>query len=84
MFSPKWKKEAKHLVKGALKFLHYKRDLLDEDRIGEIESRREDLIQAIKQGDRSAVTEASKQLRACCENLLPPEKPLHWLEETWR
>ena len=30
MFSPKWKKEAKHLVKAALKFLHYKRDLLEE------------------------------------------------------
>ena len=32
-------------------------------------------------GDRGAVAEASKQLRACCENSLPREKPLHWLEE---
>lgn len=81
MFSPKWKKEAKHLVKGALKFLHYKRDLLDEGRIGEIESRREDLIAAIKKSDKDAVAEASKQLRATCEDSLPRERPLHWMEE---
>ena len=81
MFSPKWKKEAKHLVKGALKFLHYKRDLLDEARIGEIESRRNDLIGAIKQGDKDAVVEASKQLRATCENSLPRERALNWFEE---
>ena len=29
MFTPKWKKEALHLVKGARKFVHYKRDLLE-------------------------------------------------------
>ncbi len=81
MFTPKWKKEAKHLVKGALKFLHYKRDLLEEDRIGEVESRRQDLIDAIKKGDKDAVAEASKQLRSTCENSLPREKPLSWLEE---
>ena len=37
MFTPKWKDEAKHLAKGARKFVHYKRDLLAEDRIAEIE-----------------------------------------------
>ena len=50
-FTPKWKKEAKLLHKGALKFLHYKRDLLKPDRIDEIESRRADLLDAIKAGD---------------------------------
>jgi len=81
MFSPKWKKDAKHLVKGARKFIHYKRDLLDEGRIGEIESRQEDLLEAIKKNDKAAVAEASKQLRATCENSLPREKPLGWFEE---
>ena len=46
MFTPKWKKEAKLLHKGAKKFLHYKRDLLKPDRIDEIESRRADLMDA--------------------------------------
>jgi signal peptidase I len=81
MFTPKWKDEAKHLVKGARKFVHYKRDLLPSDRIAEIESRRADLVAAIKSGDRARVDEASKQVRAVCENALPREKPVGWLEE---
>lgn len=81
MFTPKWKDDAKHLVKGARKFVHYKRDLLSADRIAEIESRRDDLIAAIKSGDRAKVDEASKQLRGVCENSLPHEKPVGWLEE---
>lgn len=71
MFTPKWKKEAKLLHKGAKKFLHYKRDLLKPDRIDEIESRRADLMDAVKAGDRAKVEEASKQLRATCEHALP-------------
>lgn len=70
-FTPKWKKEAKLLHKGALKFLHYKRDLLKPDRIDEIESRRADLLDAIKAGDRAKVGEASKFLRDTCEKALP-------------
>ncbi|HEX5790639.1 MAG TPA: S26 family signal peptidase, partial [Luteolibacter sp.] len=81
MFTPKWKSDAKHLVKGALKFLHYKRDLLDDKRLREIESRRQDLIEAIKAGDRKQVEEASKQLSATCENSLPRQAPQNWFEE---
>lgn len=81
MFKPKWKDEALHLVKGARKFVNYKRDLLKEDRVAEIESRRTDLLAAIKSGNRAKVDEASKQVRAVCENSLPHEKPVGWLEE---
>jgi signal peptidase I len=81
MFKPAWKKEAEHLVKGAAKFLNYKRDLLTPERVAEIESRRKDLIQAIKEKNQEKVLEASKQLRATCENSLPREKPQSWFEE---
>jgi len=81
MFTPKWKKDAKLLAKGALKFIHYKRDLLKPERVDEISSRRQDVLAAIQAGDRSQFDEASKQLRAVCENALPHEKPLTWLEE---
>ena len=81
MFTPKWKTEARHLVKGARKFVHYKRDLLKVDRVEEIESRRSDLLAAIRAGDRAQVDEASKQVRAVCENSLPLEKPMGWFEE---
>ena len=81
MFTPKWKKEAHHLVKGAKKFIDYKRDLLKPERVAEIESRRVDLIAAIKSKDLDKVNEASKQIRVVCENSLPQEKPLGWFEE---
>ena len=81
MFTPKWKKEALHLAKGARKFVHYKRDLLKPGRVEEVESRRTDLLNAIKSGDLAKVDEASKQLRATCENSLPKEEPLGWFEE---
>lgn len=78
---PRWKKEAKHLLKGARKYVHYKRDLLKEDRIAEIESRREDLKAAMKAGDRQAAEEAGKQLRATCEKALPRQPQQNWWEE---
>jgi signal peptidase I len=81
MFEPKWKKEALFLVKNARKFVDYKRDLLKPERVAEIESRRADLVTAIKSKDLAQVTEASKQVRAICENSLPLEQPLGWLEE---
>ncbi len=81
MFTPKWKKEALHLVKGGQKFVDYKRDLLKPERVAEIQSRRSDLIAAIRAKDLARVNEASKQIRAVCENSLPHEKPLGWLEE---
>jgi len=81
MFKPKWKQEALELTKGARKFVHYKRDLLKPGHVAEIESRRTDLLAAIKSGDRARTDEASKQLRAACDNLLPNEKPVGWLEE---
>jgi signal peptidase I len=79
-FTPRWQKEAKLLAKGARKFIHYKRDLLKPDRVAEIESRRTDLLQAARAGDRAKADEASKQLRATCENSLRV-KPPTWLEE---
>ena len=81
MFSPKWKKEALHLAKGARKFIDYKRDLLTPDRVAEIQSRREDLLAAVRSKDLAKVNEASKQVRVVCENSLPNERPLTWLEE---
>lgn len=69
------------LVKGAKKFLDYKRDLLTVERVAEIVSRREDLLRAVKSKDRAKVDEASKFLRASCDGALPREKPQGWFEE---
>lgn len=81
MFEPKWKKEALFLAKSAQKFVDYKRDLLKPERVLEINSRRMDLLAAVKSKDLTQVEEASKQVRSICENSLPKEQPLGWLEE---
>ncbi|NJM38742.1 MAG: hypothetical protein HC845_13220 [Akkermansiaceae bacterium] len=81
MFTPKWKKDAKELLNGAKKFVDFKRDLLKPERLAEIESRRADLLAAIRSKDQEKVKEASKQIRAVCEKALPYEKPLGWFEE---
>lgn len=80
MFTPKWKKEAILLSKGAQKFIHYKRDLIKPALLEEAEARHRDLLKSIKTGDRQKVAEASKQLQAACENSFH-EKPVNWLEE---
>jgi len=81
MFAPKWKKEAKLLDKAAKKFLNYKRDLLEDKQIEEINSRRSDLRAATKSGDREKCAEASKQLQATCESALPRYQTQGWVEE---
>jgi len=81
MFTPVWKKNAKILAKGAKKFVDYKRDLLAPERVEEIGSRRKDLLDAIRLKDKAKVDEASKQLRATCDNALPREKPQDWFQE---
>lgn len=80
-FTPAWKKNALHLVKGAKKFVDYKRDLISLERVAEIEARRKDLSDAIRSKDMPKVTEASKQLRATCEGALPRQKPQGGFEE---
>ncbi len=81
VFTPRWKKEALLWLKSSKKFLHYKRDLLESDRIVEIESRRTDLKNAIKDKDLDAVNEAQKQLRNTCEKSLRHYNAPSWLEE---
>ncbi len=71
MFSPRWKKDAKLLSKGARKFLHYKRDLLEEEHLLQLEEARAALNTAIRNNNREAVEEAGKFLAESCEQALP-------------
>lgn len=81
MFSPKWKKEAKLLYKGAKKFLNYKRDLLEEEKVHAIEAARSDLLKAIKDNDQEAVKVAEKSVTKACERSLPNYKRPNAIEE---
>ncbi len=80
-WKPKWKKEGELLVKAGKKFLAYKLDLLTQDRIKEIESRIQDLRDAIKSGNKTNTEEAGKQLHSTCEKALPYQKPQDWFAE---
>lgn len=81
MFAPKWKKEAKLLYKGSKKFLNYKRDLLADDRIADIESKRADLLTAMKGSDQKACTAAENLLKRSCDRSLSGFRGQTWFEE---
>ena len=74
MFTPGWKKEAKNVYKAGQKFLNYKRDLLKDNQIAEIQSRLSDLKVAQKGLNKEAkkkTLEAIRQLDNTCEHSLP-------------
>ena len=81
MFAPRWKKESKLLHKGARKFLNYKRDLLDADKIEAIEEARDTLRAAIKAGNRDEAAEAEKLVSKACEGALPRYRRPNPIEE---
>jgi len=81
MFAPKWKKEAKLLYKGANKFLNYKRDLLADEKIADIEAKRADLLAAMKAGDQKACSAAEKLLTSACDRSLSGYHRQGWIEE---
>lgn len=81
MFTPKWKNEALDLVKGANKYLNYKRDLLRLEQVEQIKAKREEVLLAVKRRDKQIVAEACQALQKLCDEALPSLKPLHWWED---
>jgi signal peptidase I len=81
MFSPRWKKEAKLLYKGAKKFLNYKRDLLEDEKVTQIEHARPELLKAIKASDQEGVKAAEKLVTQACERALPKYRRPNAIEE---
>ncbi|MEM7383684.1 MAG: signal peptidase I [Verrucomicrobiota bacterium] len=76
MFAPKYIKDAKMLLKGVNKFVHYKRDILPPEKLEEIEGLRTAFKEAIKSRDKDAVEAHSKKIKRVCENSLPaPSNP---------
>lgn len=69
------------LYKGAKKFLNYKRDLLEPEKIAEIETKRADLLVAMKAGDQKACSAAEKLLTSACNRSLTGYRRPGWVEE---
>ncbi|MEI6535925.1 MAG: signal peptidase I [Verrucomicrobiaceae bacterium] len=71
MFQPKYLKNAKLLHKGVTRFLNYKRDLLPQAKLDEINGLRSELEQAIKTRDSNRIDSLSETINRACERALP-------------
>lgn len=64
------------LLKGVSKFVHYKRDILTEEKLSEIREKQNAFRELIKSGGREEVREEAKELQKVCERALPmPSHP---------
>ncbi len=76
MFTPRHIKESKMLLKGVTKFIHYKRDILSEEKLGEIKEKQTAFRDLIKTGEKEDIREQAKELQKVCERSLPmPSHP---------
>ena len=71
MFKPKYLKQGKLLRKGVKKFLHYKRDLISEEKLVGIESALVDFDAAMAAKNREEVEKVAKRLTGQCEKAVP-------------
>ena len=71
IFTPRYIKHAKLLLKGVQRFLDYKRDVLPEAKLTEISALRDELKTAIKGRNEEKITELRTTINRSCENALP-------------
>lgn len=80
MFKPRYVEEGKAIARNARKVLRYKRDLLREDCIEEIETQIEKLEEAVEERDRKAVEKECEQLEKVFGHHIPVPKDATWRE----
>lgn len=80
LLTPRYLKDAKHYVHGAKKFLHYKRDTLNDADIAKIAKSIEDLRRAMKARSRDGVHAATTQLDTLITRISPPTRDAGWRE----
>ncbi len=73
-FQPRYIKRSKDLIHGARKLLRYRRDLLPQDTLDQVNSMIGDLKNAVSARDKDAAEKAAKQLDDACMGILPPYK----------
>ena len=69
--TPKYLKQAKLLQKGVQRFLDYKRDLLPEKKLAEIEDLKQQLAAAMKARDEGRIDNLTETINRTCERALP-------------
>ena len=82
-WTPKWKKHAKLVLSGSNKFINFKKDLLQEDKIKEIRIAQQSLKESIKEADQSEVKKKCNLLeKACRASLTSYTRPNALAENT--
>jgi signal peptidase I len=79
MFTPRYVKHGRLLLRHARKFLHYKKDILGEAELADLQAHIDKLHASLKTGDKAAVEQTSEQL----DHLLASKTPMTW-EIHWR
>ena len=80
MFKPRFVEEGRAIARNARKMLRYKRDLLQEDCVEEIEVRIEKLEEAVVDRDRKAVEKECGELEKVFGKHIPVPKDASWRE----
>src|SRR5690606_17410103 len=71
MFSQKYIKEGKLLLKGVKKFVNYKRDVLPPEKVAEIEASCQSFRAALKEKNKAEVETRAVELQRLCERASP-------------
>ena len=71
MFTAKHIKDGKMLIKGVTKFIHYKRDILSEEKLDAIRKKQTAFKELLRTGTKEEVREQAKELQKVCERSLP-------------
>src|ERR1700720_395072 len=80
MFTPRYVKHSKLLLRHAQKFLRYKRDVLDQSTAEEIELATHGLRAALQRRDRKETESRVEELDAKLHKLMPVNWESHWRE----
>src|SRR5438128_239877 len=79
-FAPRYIKDARDLLKNARKLLHYKRDVLSDASVADIETHMRSLEKAIAERDRRAIDAQAEWLEKTWSDFVPPQKDAAWRE----
>lgn len=71
-FTPKWRRHAHMVRKGAKRFLNYRRDVLPEEEVSDLEKGIADLSLALKRWDREKAKQASEELEQLVDSVPGP------------
>jgi signal peptidase I len=79
MFTPRYIKHGKLLLRHARKFVHYKKDVLSEVELADLQTHIDKLHSSLRERDERSICETSEQL----DELLAAKTPVTW-ETHWR